>query len=70
MAQTKHETEDQARVAARRLGKTDCQIIESKSKGQKDVGPWVFYLETDDEQACSMVRSWERLVYSGPGDKA
>ena len=34
-----------ARAAARTLGSTHCQIVESKAGGQLDTGPWVFYLE-------------------------
>ena len=55
----KHETEDAAIIAAKKLGKTDCQIVESKGD---------FYLETKHD--ISMIRSWERLVYSGPANKA
>ncbi len=68
MAQTKHETEAQAREAARKLGGEQCQIVQSKEAGPRMPGPWVFYLESGDE--TSMVRSWERRAYDGPGKDA
>lgn len=68
MAQTKHITEAEARNHARAWGNEHVQIVESKTGGQRDIGPFVFYLESED--SVSMIRNWERLVYSGPGRKA
>jgi hypothetical protein len=59
-----------ARAAARKLGSTRCQIVESKAKGQLDTGPWVFYLEIGGALNNSMIRFWENCHYSGPGRKA
>lgn len=68
--QTKHTTEDAAREAARKLGRETVQIVESKNEGLKDNGPWIYYLESGLDLENGMIRSWERLVYSGKGASA
>jgi len=68
--QTRHKTYQHAAVEAWPLGKKHVQIIASMSNpeaGRFNPEP-VFFLETDDDQG--MVRSWERICYSGPGNGA
>ena len=62
--------EDAAREAARKLGETRIQIVQSKRNGYRDPGPWVFYLETPDDRGHALIRSWESLVYLGKGRDA
>lgn len=68
--QTKHTSEIAARKAARALGNTIVQIVASfqnPKEGRHDPMTF-FYLESDNDM--SMIRNWEKLVYSGKGGGA
>lgn len=68
--QTKHTTEQEARETAQKLGDESCQIVESNDNHAfPEKGAAVFfYVESGDN--FSLIRNWERLVYSGPGKGA
>lgn len=58
---TKHTTENAAREAARKLGNVGVQIVLSKDQHDRPM----YFVERHEE--ASMIRNWERLVYSGLG---
>ena len=65
----KFATEAQARRRARKRGKEMISIVFSFSggfQGMRKGEAGVYYLEPDDE-GTAWIRTWERLIYEGPG---